>query len=137
MKYQDQLQYLLLHLIQQEQQVTTSATFQINNYKLYVAVVTVSLRDKITFFENIKPGFTGKISRDKHRSEITTQPKNNKFDYMIDPTFWNISKLQSFAILVICLFFHAKTIAMILQQILSTSFTCHWCITKILKIAMG
>ena len=38
------------------------------------------------------PGFTRKISQNKYRSEITTQPKSNKFDYMIDPTFWNISK---------------------------------------------
>ena len=91
MKYQDQLQYLLFHLIQRKQQVTTIATFQINNSKLYVAVVILPLRDKIKFLENIKQGFTEKIFQDK--SEITTQQKNNKFDYMIDSTFWNISKL--------------------------------------------
>ena len=91
MKYQDQLQYLLFHLIQRKQQVTTIATFQINNSKLYVAVVILPLRDKIKFLENIKQGFTEKFFQDK--SEITTQQKNNKFDYMIDSTFWNISKL--------------------------------------------
>ena len=58
-----------------------------------MAVVISPLRDKIKFLENIKQGFTGKISRDKYRSEITKQQKNNKFGYMIDPTFWNISKL--------------------------------------------
>ena len=58
-----------------------------------MAVVILSLRDKIKFLENIKLGFTGKISRDNYRSEITTQPKNDKFDYMIDATFWNISNL--------------------------------------------
>ena len=30
---------------------------------------------------------------DKYRSEITTQPKNNNSDYMIDPTFRNINRL--------------------------------------------
>ena len=52
-----------------------------------MAVVILSLRDNIKFLENIKLGFTGKISRDNYRSEITTQPKNDKFDYMIDATF--------------------------------------------------
>ena len=56
-----------------------------------MAVVILPLRDKIKFLENIKQGFTEKIFQDK--SEITTQQKNNKFDYMIDSTFWNISKL--------------------------------------------
>ena len=91
MKYQDQLQYLLFHLIQRKQQVTTIATFQINNSKLYVAVVILPLRDKIKFLENIKQGITEKFFQDK--SEITTQQKNNKFDYMIDSAFLNISKL--------------------------------------------
>ena len=91
MKYQDQLQHLLFHLIQRKQQVTTIATFQINNSKLYVAVVILPLRDKIKFLENIKQGITEKFFQDK--SEITTQQKNNKFDYMIDSTFLNISKL--------------------------------------------
>ena len=30
---------------------------------------------------------------DKYRSEITTQPKNNNSDCMIDPTFRNINKV--------------------------------------------
>ena len=35
----------------------TSATFQINNAKLYVPVVTLSIIDNITFLKNIKEGF--------------------------------------------------------------------------------
>ena len=35
----------------------TSATFQINNAKLYVPVVTLSITDNIKFFKNIKQGF--------------------------------------------------------------------------------
>ena len=37
----------------------TGATFQINNAKLYVAVVTFSIDDNIKFLENIKKQFLG------------------------------------------------------------------------------
>ena len=47
----------------------------------------------IKFLENIKQGFKRTISWNKHRSEITTQPKNNSLDYLIDPTFRNINRL--------------------------------------------
>ena len=36
---------------------TTRATFQINNAKFYVPVVTLSINDNIKFLENIKQGF--------------------------------------------------------------------------------
>ena len=51
---------------------TTTATFEINNAKLYVRVVTLSINDNIKFLENIKQRFTRKISWSKYRSEITT-----------------------------------------------------------------
>ena len=35
----------------------TEATLQINNAKLYVPVVTLSINDNIKFLENIKQGF--------------------------------------------------------------------------------
>ena len=44
---------------------TTSATFQINNGKLYVPVVTLSVNDNIKFPENIKQGFKRRISCNK------------------------------------------------------------------------
>ena len=45
------------------------------------------------FLENIKQGFKRTISWKKYRSEITTQPKDNDLDYLIDPTFRNINRL--------------------------------------------
>ena len=72
---------------------TTSATFQINNAKLYVPVVTLSKNDNIKLLENIKQGFKRTISWNKYRSEITTQPNNNNLDYLIDPIFRNIKRL--------------------------------------------
>ena len=59
----------------------------------YVSEVTLSISDNIKFLQNIKQGFPTKISWNKYRSEIRARPKNNKFDYMIDPMFKNISRL--------------------------------------------
>ena len=71
----------------------TGATFQINNAKLYVSVVTLSINDNFKFLENTKQGFKRTISWNKYRSEITTQPKNNNIDYLIDPIFKNTNRL--------------------------------------------
>ena len=72
---------------------TNSATFQINNAKLYVPVVTLYINDNIKFSENIKQGFKRTTPWNKYRSKITTQTKNNNLDYLIDPTFRNINRL--------------------------------------------
>ena len=72
---------------------TDSAPFQINNTKLYVPVVNLSINDNIKFLENIKKGFTKITSWKKYRSEIITVPKENNLHFMIDPTFRNINRL--------------------------------------------
>ena len=72
---------------------TTRAICRINNAKLYVPVVMLSINGNIKFLENINKGFRRTISWNKYRSEITTQPKNNNLDYLIDPTFRNINIL--------------------------------------------
>ena len=72
---------------------TTGATFQINNAKLYVSFVTLFINDNVKLLENVKQRFKRTISWNKHRSEITTQTKNNNLDYLIDPTFRNINRL--------------------------------------------
>ena len=71
---------------------TIGVTFQINHAKLYVSVVTLSIYDNIKFLENKKQGFKRTISWNKYISEITTQPKNNNLDYLIDATFENINR---------------------------------------------
>ena len=53
----------------------------------------MTINDNIKFLENIKQGFKRTISWNKYRSEITTQPKSNNLDYLIDPTFRNINRL--------------------------------------------
>ena len=77
-------------LIEKDDSITK---LTITSTKLYVPVVTLSINDNIKFLENIKQGFKRTISCNKYRSEITTQPKKDNLDYLIDPTFRNISRL--------------------------------------------
>ena len=73
--------------------IITGATFQTNNAKRYVPVVTLSINGNIKFSENIKQLLKRKIYWNKYRSEITTQPKNDNLDHLIDPTLRNINRL--------------------------------------------
>ena len=68
-------------------------SFTITSTQLYVAVVTLSIIDNMKFLENIKKGFKRTISWNRYRSEITTQPKNNNSNYLIDSSFRNINRL--------------------------------------------
>ena len=70
-----------------------SATFKINNAKLYVPVVKLSVNNNIKYLENIKQGFKRTVSWNKCKSEIIAKPRDNNLDYMIDPTFRIINEL--------------------------------------------
>ena len=74
----------------------TGVIFQINNAKRYVPVVTLSINN-MKVSEKIKQGFKRTISWNKYRSEITTQPKNNNLDYLINPTVRNLNRLFVFS----------------------------------------
>ena len=65
----------------------------ITSTKLYIPVVNLSINDNIKLLENAKQRPKRTISWNKYRSEITTQPKNNNLDYLVDPTFRNINRL--------------------------------------------
>ena len=71
----------------------TSSGFIITNTKLYVLCVTFSINDNIKLLENIKQEVKRTISSNKYRLEITTKPKNNSLDYLINATFRNINRL--------------------------------------------
>ena len=75
----------------------TGVIFQINNAKRYVPVVTLSINNNMKVSEKIKQGFKRTISWNKYRSEITTQPKNNNLDYLINPTVRNLNRLFVFS----------------------------------------
>ena len=53
--------------------VPTSATLAINDYKLYVTVVTLSKNDEIELLTNLKSGFKREIIWNKYRSQIRKQ----------------------------------------------------------------
>ena len=55
--------------------IITGATFQINNAKRYVLIVTLSINDYIKLLENIKQVFERTLSWGRYRSKITTQTK--------------------------------------------------------------
>ena len=50
------LQNLSIYYMWENVRQTTGATFQINNAKLYVPVVTLSINENVKFLENIKQG---------------------------------------------------------------------------------
>ena len=71
----------------------TSANFQIKSAIVYVPVLTISINNNIKFLENLKEGFERSISWNEYKTQKTTQPKNNSFNYIIDSTFNNINIL--------------------------------------------
>ena len=67
--------------------------FEITDTKLYVPVVTLSEEDFMKLLEQLKSGLKRTIKWNKYRSQMTTQPKNNNLNYLIDPTFLNVNRL--------------------------------------------
>ena len=70
---------------------TSSALFKITSTKICISVVTLAINKNIKFLENLKQWF--KISLNKYGSGITTKPKNNNLDYVINPAFINTNSL--------------------------------------------
>ena len=79
--------------VQEVATATTGATFQIKYANLYVWFLTLIINDNVNFFENKTQEFKTTIIWNYHRSEITTQRKNKKLDFLIDPTLKNINKI--------------------------------------------
>ena len=69
------------------------AIIQIKDTKLYVRVVTLSEENNIKLLEQLKSGFKRTIKWNKYRSQMTIQPQNNNLNYLIDPTFINVTRL--------------------------------------------
>ena len=71
----------------------TNAVFKIEDFKLYIPVVTLSAANDNKLLEQLKTGFKSSIKWNKYRSEMFNQTKNNKLNYLIDPTFTNVNRL--------------------------------------------
>ena len=72
---------------------TFIATFQINDAKLYIPVVTLSIHNNIKFLEQLKQGYGRTVSWNKYKLDIRTESKNNNLGCIIDQTFRNISRM--------------------------------------------
>ena len=70
-----------------------SAAFKIKDCKLYVPVVTLSDEIDNKLLEQLKTGFKRTIKRNKYRSQMSNQTKNNNLNYLIDSTFTNVNRL--------------------------------------------
>ena len=51
----------------------------------------------IKLSEQLKSVFKRTIKWNKYRSQMTIQPQNNNLNYLIDPTFTNVSRLFVFS----------------------------------------
>ena len=71
----------------------TSAKFEITDCKLYVPVVTLSAENDKKLLEQLKSGFKRSIKWNKYMSQMSNQNKNNNLNYLIDPTFSNVTRL--------------------------------------------
>ena len=71
----------------------TGATLTINDYKLYIPVVTLSKDDEIKLLTNLKSGFTREIEWNKYRSQMSTEAINNNLNILIDLTLTNANRL--------------------------------------------
>ena len=70
-----------------------SAAFKIKDCKLHVPVVTLSSENDKILSEVLKTEFKRTNIWKKYRSEMSNQTKNNNLNYLIDPTFTNVSRL--------------------------------------------
>ena len=64
----------------------SGAKFKITDTKL-------SKENDTKLLEQLKTGFKRTIKGNKYRSQITIQPQNNNFNYLIDSTFTNVNRL--------------------------------------------
>ena len=71
----------------------TNATFKITEAKLYIPLVTLLTENDKKFLEQLRTEFKRTIKWNKYRSEMTNQTKNNKLNYLIDPTFTKVNRL--------------------------------------------
>ena len=71
----------------------TGTTFKITDCKLCVTAVTLSKGDDNKLSSQLKSGFKRVIAWNKYLSQVSDQSINNNLNFLIDPTFTNVSRL--------------------------------------------
>ena len=70
-----------------------NAVFEITDCKIYVLVVTLSSKKDNKLLDQLKSGFKRTIKWNKYMPQMSNQTINNNLNYLIDPTFSNVSRL--------------------------------------------
>ena len=69
-----------------------NSSFQINDTKLYVPVVTLSTQESIKFLKQLESGLKRTVNWNRYLAKTTNQPQNRYLDYRIDPSFQGVNK---------------------------------------------
>ena len=68
-------------------------SFQINDGKFYVPVVTLSTQENIKLLKQLESGFKRTINWNKYLAKTTHQVQNRNFDFLIDPSFQGVNRV--------------------------------------------
>ena len=68
-------------------------TFQINDTKLYVPVVTLSTQENIKLRKQLESGLKRTINWNKYLAKTKTQAQNIYLDFLIDASFQGVTRL--------------------------------------------
>ena len=69
-----------------------NSTFQVNDTKLYVPVVTLSAQENIKLLKQLESAFKRNINWNKYLAKTTNQAQNRYLDYLIDPSFQGVNR---------------------------------------------
>ena len=67
-------------------------SFQINDTKLYVPVVTLSTQENIKRLKQLESSFKRIINCNKYLAKTTNQAQNRYLEYLIDPSFQGVNR---------------------------------------------
>ena len=68
-------------------------SFEINDTKLYVPVVTLSTQENIKLLKQLESSFKRTINWNKYLAETTNQARSRYVDYLTDPSFQGVNRL--------------------------------------------
>ena len=72
---------------------TGAGTFETDDTKLYVPVVTLSTQDNAKLLQQLKSGFKRTINWNKYESSVKTFTQNRYLNYLINPSFQGVNRL--------------------------------------------
>ena len=72
-------------------------SFQTNDTKLYVPVVTLSTQENIKLLTQLESGFKRTLNWNEYLVKTTNQARNRYLDYLIGPSFQGVNRLFVFS----------------------------------------